>query len=167
MNLANLLGVDASELLGARKSAEGLARDVRRIAEAIEADRGVPPEGTPPPVAGRVPFVAIVEFPEDLDAPDVILGPASSGGREVKYSPNDGRTYRVPIEQRTGRASLRGYVANIGGAAMLARFEDIRGEWSDFIEVPAGATLDYTWAVRAIDLLAITTAAARAQVVAL
>lgn len=167
MNLANLLGVDAGELLGARKTAEGMARDLRRIAEAIEADRGVPPEGTPPPVAGRVPFVAIVEFPNDPTAGDVILGAASSGGREVRYSPTDGRTYRVPIEQRTGRASLRGHVANIGDAAVLARFEGIRGEWSDFIEIPAGATLDYTWATRSIDLLAISTAAARAQVVAL
>lgn len=167
MNLAALLGVDAAELLKAKGAADGMARDLRRIAEAIEAQNGVPPEGTPAPVRGRVPFVSIVEFPQDLGAPDVILGPANAGGREVRYSPSSGRTYRVPIEQRTGRASLRGHVANLGSVAVLARFEGVRGEWSDFIEVPAGATLDYTWATRAIDLLAISTAAARAQVVAL
>lgn len=170
MNLASLLGVDASELLKAKGTAESMARDLRRIAETLEADHGIPAEGSIAPVRSRVPHIEVVTWARD---PQLWLAQrpwAYAADREtpepVEFGPGDGRRQRVEIETATGRPSPNGTTSNIGDSLVLVRYLGTRDEWSRYAELPPGSTIEHLWTTRTIELISLGHEAGKVQVIA-
>lgn len=170
MNLGALLGVDASELLKAKGTAEGIAADLRAIRRALEAAAGVPNEDAVPPVRARVPYIEVVKWDRDLAIlaakPEYTTGPGAPESVPIDFNPGDGRRQTVDLEVVTGAPSMNGTLTNLGDSLVLVRYLGARDEWSRYAELPPGATIEHVWATRRIDLVSLGHQAGKVQVIA-
>lgn len=167
MNLAALLGVDASELLKAKGAAEGMAADLRAIRRALEAAAGVPNDDTIPPVRARVPYIEVVRWEKDLTR--LVTYPeftTDADPQPIAFTANDGRRQTLDLEVTTGAPSLNGTTTNLGESLVLIRYLGARDEWSRYAELPPGATIEHLWATRRIELVSLGHQAGKVQVIA-
>lgn len=163
MNLANLLGVDASELLKARGTAENMARDLRRLVDSMQAQVGAVPAEAVPHSRARTPYMRTIQ----LTASGMATTPILADDGSLDFGAVAPARARVDLEVTLGRPATRGHVRNIGAHPLLVRFRGPADDWSAYYELQSGQELDHSaWMVSALEVATLGPLDARAQVLA-
>lgn len=157
-------GLDPAEIVA---NLARLGEDVRALRRVVESDAGVLHDELAPRGAGRLPYVATVAINPPAPGPGGFTMSTLSGtGYVVRYDP--ALIERLEVEAALGSPSTRGHVNNantVGGTALI-RWQGLGDDWSEWYALARGLTIEWSWAVRRVEVAPATPTAVIVQVLA-